>query len=140
MYYKVSKGLTNCPDAKIIRKTVFTDEQKFKNEFDDKDEISVHVVAYIGDKPVATARYYIEEDDVYHIGRIAVSQDFRGQHIGEKIVAFCEQRIWDIGGKVIVLSAQERIKGFYQRLGYKEYGEAYMDEHVSHIGMKKEIG
>ncbi len=31
-------------DAKIIRKQVFMEEQGFKNEFDDIDNISFHIV------------------------------------------------------------------------------------------------
>lgn len=140
MYYKVSKGIENCPDAKLLRQNIFVKEQQFKNEFDDYDKKSVHVVAYKNNNPVATARYYSDDNGAYHIGRIAVSKNFRRQHIGEKIVSFCEQRISDLGGKTILISSQERVKGFYKKLGYNEYGEPYMDEHISHINMKKEIG
>ena len=140
MYYKVSKGLLDCPDAKLLRETVFIKEQQFKNEFDDIDKKSVHVVAYENNKPIATARYYSDDDRIYHIGRIAVDKQMRGKRVGEKIVSFCEQRISDLGAKAIVLSAQERVKGFYHKLGYNEYGDTYMDEHVPHIKMKKEFG
>lgn len=140
MYYKVSKGLFNCPDAKLLRETIFVKEQQFNNEFDELDEKCVHVIAYKNNEPVATVRYYIDDNEIYHIGRVAVNKDFRGQHIGDKIMLFCEQRISDIGGKTIDISAQERVKGFYQQLGYKEYGDRYLDEHVPHIRMKKELG
>ena len=35
MESRIVMGLENAPEAKLIRQTVFVDEQGFKNEFDD---------------------------------------------------------------------------------------------------------
>jgi predicted GNAT family N-acyltransferase len=37
------------------------------------------------------------------------------------------------------LSAQVRVKGFYEKLGYKMTGDVYDDEGVPHILMYKEL-
>ena len=46
MKYTLSKGLTNSPDARVIRQSVFVEEQGFEYEFDDIDETALHLVLY----------------------------------------------------------------------------------------------
>ena len=46
MKYTLSKGLNNSPDARAIRQSVFVEEQGFEYEFDDIDEIALHLVLY----------------------------------------------------------------------------------------------
>ena len=46
-------------DAAFIRRSVFMEEQGFKDEFDDTDRISKHIVFYTDDdRPAAVCRYY----------------------------------------------------------------------------------
>ena len=47
MKYTLSKGLTNSPDARAIRQSVFVEEQGFEYEFDDIDETALHLVLYL---------------------------------------------------------------------------------------------
>ena len=42
-------------------------------------------------------------------------------------------------GKSIELSAQVRVKDFYQKLGYCPVGDVYLDEYCEHITMRKEL-
>ena len=45
-------------DEKFIRETVFIEEQKFKIEFDDTDDIATHIVMYLDNQPVGCCRLY----------------------------------------------------------------------------------
>ena len=67
--FKVTNTLSE--DEKMIRETVFIEEQKFKIEFDDTDDIATHIVMYLDNHPVGCCRLYKQENE-YHIGRIAV--------------------------------------------------------------------
>lgn len=125
-------------DEKMIRETVFIEEQKFKIEFDDIDNIATHIVMYLDNKPVGCCRLYNHENG-YHIGRIAVLKPYRGKGYGEKILLQAESVAKEIGADCIVLSAQVRASGFYEKLGYNKYGEIYFDEYCEHIAMKKYI-
>ena len=59
MKYTLSKGLNNSPDARAIRQSVFVEEQGFEYEFDDIDEIALHLVLYDeNDNPCATGDVY----------------------------------------------------------------------------------
>lgn len=133
---KVTNTLSE--DEKMIRETVFIEEQKFKIEFDDTDDIATHIVMYLDNQPVGCCRLYKQENE-YHIGRIAVLKPYRGKGYGEKIVLNAERVAKEKGADSISLSAQVRASGFYEKLGYKKHGEIYFDEYCEHIAMKKDI-
>lgn len=134
-----NKKFTGLNDDIIgIRTEVFIDEQGFKDEFDETDKICSHIVLYDNETPVATCRYF-KENEIYHIGRVAVIKEYRNQHLGNEIMKIAEAEILKENGKQIEVSAQVRIKDFYKKLGYKEFGEVYFDEYCEHIAMKKEL-
>lgn len=135
-----SNGKTGCfDDAFKLRNMIFCDEQGFSTEVDSKDDQCIHMVIYEANLPIATGRYYIDNNN-YHIGRICVLKSHRGSKIGNEVMNILEKEIASKGGKTFVLDAQEQAKEFYQKLGYKQNGEMYMDEHCPHIPMIKKIG
>lgn len=134
--FKVTNTLSE--DEKYIRETVFIEEQKFKIEFDDIDNIATHIIMYLDGMPVGCCRLYKQENE-YHIGRIAVLKPYRGKGYGEKILLEAEKDAKKMGADSISLSAQVRASGFYEKLGYKKHGEIYFDEYCEHIAMKKDI-
>ena len=134
--FKVTSTLSE--DEKFIRETVFIEEQNFKVEFDDTDDIATHIVMYLDNQPVGCCRLYKQENE-YHIGRIAILKPYRGKGFGEKILLEAEKTAKEKGADCISLSAQVRASGFYEKLGYIKYGEIYFDEYCEHIAMKKDI-
>lgn len=138
MKFKIYNFLS--ADAKIIRKQVFMEEQGFKNEFDDIDNISFHIVMYDENRPVATCRVY--EDIVkneYILGRLSVVKEYRGMSLGAKMIGEAERIVKEKGGTSIRLHAQCRVTPFYGQQGYKEYGVIEDDEGCPHIWMKKQL-
>lgn len=125
------------PDARFIRKMVFMEEQGFKNEFDEIDDEAKHVVIYSQNNPVATCRYY-KKDDRYYIGRIAVLYEYRGAHLGSKLLKLAEDALKNETDE-IYLDAQVRAMDFYMKNGYVACGEEHDDEGVPHMMMKKVI-
>lgn len=134
MEYKNYVGLNQ--DIISIRTAVFIDEQGFKNEFDEIDNTCNHIVLYDNNKPVAVCRYF-RDDNIYHIGRVAIIKDYRGKHLGNDILQIAENEIKKEGGKIIKVSAQVREKAFYAKNGFKEKGNVYLDEFCEHINMEK---
>ncbi|MGN1114212.1 MAG: GNAT family N-acetyltransferase [Oscillospiraceae bacterium] len=133
---KIAKGLENLPQAKIVRKAVFIEEQGFVNEFDSIDKNAVHAVAFSDSKPAATGRLF-KDDSGWHIGRIAVLKEFRHLGLGSKIMHALEEYAKNSGVSEITLSAQERAKEFYEKIGYKNMGNPHLDEGCPHITMKR---
>lgn len=128
----------NKRDWTQIRTEVFMKEQGFENEFDDIDNHAVHLTVYVDGEPAGCGRVY-EENGCFVIGRIAVRKQFRSLGLGSVVMNSLEKIAKEKGAKIIRLTAQMRAKAFYQKLGYREFGEPCMDEHVEHIRMKKEI-
>ena len=126
-------------EARLLRTLIFIEEQGFVREFDDLDAAAVHIVAFDGDKPIGTCRYYPRPDGSYAIGRIAVAREYRGKGVGSALVLEAERRVALLGAKTTVVSAQLRAAGFYRSLGYIEQGSPYPEEHVPHILMVKGI-
>ncbi len=127
-------------DAKLIRQTVFVDEQKFEVEFDAVDNRAKHIVLYDDSKPIACCRLFEgEQAGEFVAGRIAVLKEYRGNHLGAKIMAEAERIAKELGGIKVSLSAQLRASGFYKTLGYSQSGEIYFDEYCEHIHMEKKL-
>lgn len=138
MNYKFYDYLTD--ECKMIRQKVFIEEQHFQNEFDEIDKNALHIVAYYENKPVGTGRMFRSETDgEYIIGRIAVLKDYRKYHIGSTIVKALEEKATELSAKQISLSAQCRVKGFYEKLGFIPIGDTYYDEYCEHIKMIKKL-
>ena len=126
-------------DAARIRMEVFVQEQGFANEFDEQDDRSYHVVAYDGDTAVAVCRFLPGDDGVCTVGRVAVSRNRRGESLGSAILAEAERQATAMGQRRMILGAQVRAMGFYEKQGYTAYGEEYMDEWCPHIMMGKDL-
>lgn len=125
-------------DARRIREEVFVKEQGFTIEFDDKDSISRHMVLYADGIPAGTCRvFWDDQQKSYVIGRVAVRKIFRGNHYGTELLKAAEQEVREAGGKTLALTAQVRVKHFYESLGYTASGEEFLDEFCPHVWMRK---
>lgn len=116
------------------------DEQGFSKEFDSIDDTAWHIVLFDKDNPVAACRvFYDEKEQCYVIGRVAVSKEYRGQGIGNKMLTKAEELVKSKNGKKIKLSAQARVEKFYTKQGYIKTGKEYLDEGCPHIELIKNL-
>ena len=128
------------PEARLIREQVFVKEQGFCEEFDDIDGSAAHLVLFDEEMPVATCRFFLnEEKGAYILGRIAVQKEYRGQNLGAYVLRAAEEEIRKQGGRCISLHAQEGASGFYEKQGYDAYGEIDYEEDCPHIWMSKSL-
>ncbi|MGN0524213.1 MAG: GNAT family N-acetyltransferase [Eubacterium sp.] len=137
MEFKVYDKLPD--EAIMIRTKVFVDEQGFNEEFDSTDRHSRHIVIFNNKTPAAVGRFFTDDGKTYHIGRVAVTKEFRGFGYGKKIMDIAEKEINKNGGERIELSAQLQAKKFYEKCGYTATGDIYLDEHCEHILMYKNM-
>lgn len=133
LVYKINE------DIKKIREEVFIVEQGFKEEFDDIDNIATFILVFFNNKAIATSRVYKSEVDEYYIGRVAVLKEYRDLKVGKKMLELLEEEVKKLGGKRLIVSSQVRAQGFYEKCGFVSFGNTYLDEHVPHILMKKEV-
>lgn len=118
-----------------VRLEVFVDEQKvpLDEEVDDHDPVSVHLLIEDDGAPVATGR--LTPDG--HIGRMAVRKDWRGQGLGGRILEALVARADRDGMPRVVLAAQTHAIPFYEKHGFRAYGEEFPDAGIPHRWMDR---
>lgn len=106
------------------------------------EEEAVNFIGYLmGDIPAATARYRMIDDKTAKIERVGVPDEHQGEGYGKAMVL----HILDIlknnpAIKCIKLGGQDHALGFYNKLGFKEYGDGYMDAGIPHHMMEYKKG
>lgn len=129
-------------DAAKVRLAVFVDEQGYMREFelDEQDVNSWHIVGYTEEKPVCAARLYTtDEESCYHIGRVAVLPELRGQKVGLAMMREVEKKAKELNAKDLILNAQSDKTYFYECCGFESTGDTSFDEGQPHTEMKKII-
>lgn len=132
-------GVHGLYDVLRLRCEVFILEQGPYLDTDGLDACSQHVLgrdaqgellAYL--RIVAPGAKYAEPS----IGRVSVALRSRGLGLGREVVrqGFAEAaRLWPGQGNRI--SAQARLQGLYEGLGYRPVGEPYLEDGIPHLEM-----
>lgn len=122
-----------------LRSEVFVVEQDcVYQDIDNKDQISYHVLKYKKKELIAYARIFDSGDyfDDPSIGRIIVKKSERKANLGFHLVEFSIQYIEDnFSNTFIEISAQCYLIEFYSSLGFKTFGEEYLEDGIPHIRM-----
>jgi len=125
----------------FVRTIVFIQEYGFsvRGEIDEYEDEAIDFIAYDQNDPIATARYRVDNDNVAIIERVAVIKERRNDGLGKQLMHYVINAIRnDSHVNGIKLSAQDNAIKFYQSNGFMAYGDAYIEEGVSHIMMKYE--
>ena len=136
-YFRANKDdFKHCYDVRV---KVFVDEQGFgiDEEMDDLDDSCIHYLVKDDDKYVATLRVYINDKDG-HIGRVCVLKEYRNQHIGFNLMKFMEDDLKS-SLETLTLGAQLHATKFYEKLGFTQYGDHYIEGNIQHVNMIKKI-
>ena len=119
-----------------LRRAVFIDEQAVPEaeEYDGRDAQALHLLAWAGARPVATARLFVDGQTA-HIGRVCVLREMRGAGVGRLIMEHALNILAERGVTTALLSSQTHAIGFYERLGFAAFGPQYMDAGIPHRDM-----
>ena len=129
-------------DLMQIRTEVFVQEQQISaaDEWDGLDDGAIHfLVRSATGAPIGCARLLVEisgEQQLYHIGRVAIIKPFRDQGIGHQlmdvVITHCKETA---PANSIYLHAQTERRHFYEMLGFVAQGNQFMDAGIPHISM-----
>lgn len=121
--------------ASPIRFAVFVEEQGVPREIelDEHDPVSIHVVAFEDQQPVATGRLLPDG----HIGRMAVLKGWRGRGIGALMLKSLVERAKQRGDREVALSAQVQAVPFYRAHGFSPEGDEYLEAGIRHQRMRR---
>jgi predicted GNAT family N-acyltransferase len=131
-------------EINFVRRQVYEIEQGINPDrvFDGKDERAEHILAYLDNQPVGTARIRCLSKHSTSIEKLAVLSTARRQGIGKKIMEKSLEIAAQKNVEEVVINAQEYIKGLYQQLGFEQEGERFMVAGNPHalIKMRKRLG
>lgn len=129
--------------ARAIRETVFIDEQDCPpdEEWDGHDDTSRHVLGWVEDEAVATARWRaVPHDDeiAAKLERFAVLSSHRGQGHGTQLVQSVLEDARRAGFRTFLIHAQAHLEDWYTELGFESTGRTFEEAGIPHVEMVKE--
>ena len=132
--------ITNPEDLKTafaIRRQVFVVGQNVSAEAEeDGNDEATHFLAKVNDLPAGTARWRKTKDG-FKLERFAVLNAYRGSGVGGALV---RALVSDLPkGSRTYLHAQIRAAKFYEKNGFSQFGETFVEENIEHIKMEQYI-
>ncbi|WP_086350878.1 GNAT family N-acetyltransferase [Candidatus Enterococcus clewellii] len=126
----------------FVRMTVFVLERHIpiQDEFDENDgDGTTYAVAYEGELPVATARFTKVADGFAKITRVATIKDYRGYHLGSKLIQLMEEYAASEGIEKLDIHSELTAVEFYKKNGYVLSSEVYLEDGVECQTLTKTI-
>ena len=124
-----------------IRQKVFKEEQGVPYEEDEVYEEEVSSKSFLitlNEKPIGTIRYRQLEEG-FKIERFAILKEYRGKGYGAQSFKFFTDMIAaDFNPCTIFFHSQSYIKALYEKLGFIEEGDTFLEAGIEHIKMNKE--
>lgn len=131
-----------------IRLEVFVVEQSvplvLEIDARDQDPSVEHLLAVKDGRSLGTVRLIPDGEGRWHLGRLAVRAEARGLKVGALLVealhSLVASRTPAGQDALVLLDAQVRAKGFYERQGYVETtGEVFDDAGIAHVEMGRSV-
>ena len=126
-------------DILQLRQEVFVVEQNCPYlDADGKVQESFHLMGIHNGLLCSYARIFPpNEEDIIAIGRVITHSDYRGKGLGYVLMEEAHKVAKTSFPHIsrYFVSAQEHLKQFYERLGYKKCGDGYLEDDIPHIPM-----
>lgn len=125
-----------------LRVAVFVVEQDCPyQEVDEKDRQSFHLVGKTESGEVIAVTRILPQKVSYNevsVGRVALKKEYRGKGIADTLMVESFQFIEkEFGKQPIRISAQEYLLNYYNKHGFKQVGEGYLEDDIPHVEMLK---
>jgi predicted GNAT family N-acyltransferase len=117
-----------------VRRSVFVVEQNVSEseEYDEFEASSTHFAAIMDDVVVGTCRYRSTAVGT-KLERFAVLEEYRGNSVGESLVAHCLDLVGEEA--CVYLHAQIQVVGFYAKFGFEKIGDQFEEAGIRHFKM-----
>ncbi len=144
MSYVTIKNVNYCEaetEIRAIRQQVFEVEQGVDSalEFDGLDHTAQHLVAYLDNQPVGTARMRELSKHIAKVERLAVLSCSRRQGIGIKLMKKALEVLVQSNKQAVIVHAQEYVKRLYLKLGFEPVGDPFQEAGIAHVKMIKKF-
>lgn len=121
------------------RTAVFVVEQECPyQEIDEVDPEALHTWLVGENREVAAYTRIYLEDGVPHIGRVLTTAAYRGQGLGQVVMAKSIAAVQEAfpEAEKILIGAQARLQKFYQEFGFRPISAVYLEDDIPHIEME----
>ena len=138
--YIIVEGINDLLETYLIRKKVFVEEQNisYEDEYDFVENDRIVILVKYNGINCATGRINIK-GNIANLERICVLKEYRNLSIGKYLINILINISKDKNCNLITLGAQLQALGFYRKLGFKEFGDNYLDANILHQNMKLEL-
>lgn len=136
---KMAKSQEDFSDLQKIRKVVFQEGQKIAPnlDFDGLDDTCQHLIADLNGEAVGTVRVRYLDNGTAKIERLAVLPTARNRGIGERMTVVALDLIANQNISQVIVHAQAYIKGLYEKLGFQQEEQIFMEAGILHVKMIK---
>jgi predicted GNAT family N-acyltransferase len=123
----------------FVRETVFWLEQRIPREleFDDRDAVCIHLLAFDAEAPIGTARLDLGQGG--KVGRVAVLAARRRSGVGTALMEHAHAIARERGLRSVWCNAQISAQAFYERLGYELTGAPFDEAGIEHVRMQRRL-
>jgi ribosomal protein S18 acetylase RimI-like enzyme len=112
---------------------------KFSPEELENEKHNLMMAAY-EDEHILGCCMLVEEDlQTVRLRQMAVLNDLQGKGIGKALMQFAENLARDRGYKKITMHARQNAIGFYEKMGYRRVGDAFIEITIPHYVMEKDL-
>jgi predicted GNAT family N-acyltransferase len=137
---RVARTRGEVGQALELRRRVFAGEQgvPLAADRDGRDPEATHLVALENGRVIGTCRILLRGRSA-RLGRLAVEAPERRRGVGAAILRAAADAARDAGAIEIDLHAQTYARGLYERAGYRERGQEFVEEGIPHVAMRKRL-
>jgi predicted GNAT family N-acyltransferase len=112
---------------------------EFTKEELDKECNDILIGAFDDDRILACCMLTAVSKDTCRLRQMAVHNSLQGKGIGATMMNFAENVARDRGFKTLTMHARKTAVGFYEKLGYKVYGDEFQEVTIPHFEMHKKL-
>ncbi len=130
-------------DVFVVEQTCYYPDLDSNKGTLDRHPETLHLLGYKNNTLVAYLRILPKGqsyDDYISIGRVAIALTTRGEGIGHQLMkqalTLCQQYF---PKQNIKISAQEHLIGYYQKHGFRQASDMYLEDEIPHVAMIKTL-
>ena len=111
----------------------------FTEEELEKEKHNLHIAAFEDDTMLGCCMLVEEDPQTVRLRQMAVINDLQGKGIGRALMQFAENLSRDRGYKKITMHARKNATGFYEKMGYRKFGNEFEEITIPHYVMEKDL-
>lgn len=104
-----------------------------------EDQTDTLIGCFENDKIMGCCMLKKIDDNTMRLRQMAVNSGLQGKGVGRALVSFAENIALDFGYTRMMLHARSSAVGFYEKLGYRVFGEPFTEVSLPHRLMEKKL-